>query len=391
MSFNRRATLAVLVGVVTGVPLWACGFIESASNRPTLREDAAVCQFLLYGTLANPKEGAGQSGGTTDLVITRVLKDHPAVKGQRIIRLERYIPVPDPKNPPTLLAFGDVTAGRPDFYRGVAASPALVNYVAGAMNLEPKDRVRILRHFADFLEDPDRDIAADAFAEFLKSQDADIRAAGRTITPDRVRKWLRAEKTAPDRLRLYAFLLAQSGTRKDAALLRGLLDRWVKEKEPPQLDGVFTAYTLLDRTEGWAYTCGILKDPKVSFMGRYAALRAARYFHISQPAALPEKDRLKAVSLAMGHPDMADLPVMYLRQWRCWKLTDEVLALTGRNGFDDPITRRQVALYALQCPDERATRFAADLRKSDPDWVRELEEIIKDQPRGRRPGRDALE
>jgi hypothetical protein len=339
MLYGGRAALVMLVGAIAGGRLWACGFVESASNRPTLREDAATCRVLLYGTLANPKEGTGTGGGITDLVVTRALKDHLAVKGQRVVRLGRYISVPDPKNPPRLLVFGDVTDGRPDFYRGQPATPALVDYVAGAMTLDAKDRSRALRHFADFLEHPDPDIAADAFAEFLKSQDADIRAAGRTIPADRVRKWLRSEKTAPDRLRLYAFLLAQSGTRADAALLRDLLDRRVKEASPPLLDGVLTAYTLLDPKEGWAYACGLLKDPKLGFLVRYAALRAARYFHTSQPDAVPEKDRLAAMSLSLGHRDLADLAIDYLREWRCWKLTAEVLAVAGREDLNDRLNR----------------------------------------------------
>ena len=164
-----------------------------------------------------------------------------------MVRLPRFVPLMDPKAPPTYLLFADVADGKPDFFRGEVCTPAAADYLAGLTKLDGKDRVRLMRYCGDFLEHADPVVAADAFHEFLKSADPDIRTAGRNLNPDPIRRWLTSKKTPSDRLRLYAFLLAQCGDQADAKLLRGLLDRRIKGESPPQMDGVLTAYTLLDR------------------------------------------------------------------------------------------------------------------------------------------------
>ena len=53
----------------------ACGFIESATNRLTLREEVAGAKIVLYGTLANAQEGPSGSGAT-DFNIANVIKSN---------------------------------------------------------------------------------------------------------------------------------------------------------------------------------------------------------------------------------------------------------------------------------------------------------------------------
>ena len=368
--------IAAVALLMLGARVSACGFIESAANLTTLREEATRCKFVLVATLT--KSLPKGDGGASEFAITRVLKTDPALPS-KVIRVDQVVPLPDPKDPPRYLLFGDVTDGKLDVYRGLACGPAVADYLAGAMKLAGRDRVRVMGFCAAYLDHADPVIAADAFHEFLRSTDPDIGRAGRAMNADNLRGWLRDEKTPTDRLRLYAFLLAQCGTKDDARLLRGLLDKWVKGDSVPQLDGVLTAYTLLDREAGWKYACGLLQDPKVDFMARYAALRAARYFHTTEPDALAEADRLRAVSLALGHADMADLPIQYLREWRCWKLSAEVFALAGRKGFDVPMIERLLIAYALQCPGDRAAAFVAAARKADPERVRDIEEWLRDR------------
>jgi hypothetical protein len=270
--------------------------------------------------------------------------------------------------------------GKPDIYRGDVVTPAGVGYVKGLLAIDAKDKVKLMRYAFDYLDHKDQTVATDAYHEFVTAGDPDIRTAAKGLAPEKLRGWLRDEKTPATRLRLYGYLLGNCGTKADAALLRKLLDRLTRHEDgSPVCDGILTGYTLLDPKEGWAYARELFKRPNADFIGRYSALRAARYFHTTHPGVLTQKDILGVVSLALEQPDMADLPVNDLRQWKCWELTDAVLALFDNKDFDIPIVRRNVVRYALQCPDPKATRFVAELRKKDPDLVAAAEEYLRQE------------
>lgn len=374
--FRRFALIAVFVAILAqSQPVHGCGFIESAGNVASLRDDAGASTIILFARLANAQ--AGSEGGSTDLVILKTLKSDPVLEGKKVVRIPRHIPITDPKNPPKFLVFGKVTKGEADFFKAVPGDEAVLKYIEGAMALGGKDRVKVMRYCFDFLDHQNPAIAADAFAEFLKSTDPDIRKAGRTLDANKLRLWLKADKTPPDRLRLYAFLLAHCGNQQDAALLRKLLDKLVRQDSPPLMDGVFTAYTLMSPNEGWGYTSRVLKDSTRKFTIRYAALRAVRYFFTTQPEIVPEKELLSALRSALNQPDMADFPAEYSRRWKCWRLTDEVLSTPQKKGFEAPFIRRSVLRYALQCPDAQAARYVADLRKTDPAMVKDAEEALR--------------
>jgi len=366
---------ACLTLVPYSAPALACGFIESAGNVVTFRQDAVASKIILFGQLENAREAPG--GGSTDLVIKKALKTDPALGGRKVVRLPMYIPIPDPKNPPWFLVFGDVANGKLDFFKGVPGKQALLDYVEGVLAIDAADRVKLMRYCFDYLGNENPAIAADAFGEFMKSTDPEIRKAGRTLSPDKLRLWLQDDSMPRERLRLYAFLLANCGSREDAALLRKLLDNLVKQNAPTLIDGVLTGYTLLSPKDGWAYTCELLKNPSAGWFVRYSCLRAARYFHTTQPDVVTEKDILAAVDQALEQQDLADIAVEYLRQWKCWKLTNHVLALTNKKGFDTPTIRRSVLRYALECPDAQVAHFVAGLRDSDSSFVEDVEDGLK--------------
>jgi hypothetical protein len=136
------------------------------------------------------------------------------------------------------------------------------------------------------------------------------------------------------------------------------------------------AYTLLDPLAGWAFTCDQIQDVKNEFMVRYAGLRAARYFQNIRPDVLSVAERVKAVSLALRHSDLADLAIEDLRRWKYWKLTDDVLSITEQKDFDIPLIRRAQLRYAIQCPDEKAVTFAAAVCATDPERLKEMRVLL---------------
>src|SRR5947208_875807 len=102
------------IGAVLGVLLigtanaTACGFIETGRNRTTLRQDAATAQFVLLVRAENARQAPDGSGGTTDLVVLKVLQRHPAIDGRRMIRMDRYLSLNEVNVPTLFVVFGDV-------------------------------------------------------------------------------------------------------------------------------------------------------------------------------------------------------------------------------------------------------------------------------------------
>jgi hypothetical protein len=378
-SMNARG-LAVVVLLTGATATWAMGPVCGGcwTPPPTLREEANSARLVIYGVLSNPRR-TGADSGTTDVVVLRVLKSDPAIVGKTVLRIDRYIDVPDPANPPAFLLFADLSRGQPDFYRGEAVEPVVADYLAGSLAIDEKDRRQRLKYCARFLDFHDPAIATDAFAEFSRATDPDLRAAGRGMDADRLRRLLRSNDTLANRRGVYARLLAECGNRSDALLLREILDQWADGAAG--LDGVLAAYTVLDPPAGWAYICDLIGDPHNEFVFRYTGLRTARYFQTERPDVLPSADRLRAHRLALRHPDLADLAIDDLRLWQWWGLTDEVLALPGRAEFDAPLIRRSVLRYALRCPGEPASRFVRAACEADRQRVAAMRQFLAAEER----------
>jgi hypothetical protein len=251
----------------------------------------------------------------------------------------------------------------------------VLDYLKGVLASE--NRVKLMRYCFDFLENEDRTIAGDAFAEFVNSSDSQLNVVGRTLPADKLRKLLRDERTLLKRLPYYAFLLANCGNEKDVELLRKLIDRLKEENVLNDLDRVLIAYTRLDPKYGWKYMCELFENPETNFRLLYGAFKALKYFHDTQPEILTNKEILKVMSLSLDIPNFADLTIEYMRNCRCWELTDQILSLAGKKEFDLPIIQRSILRYALQCPDAPAARFVEKMRKTNPSRIAAAEEYLR--------------
>ncbi len=340
----------------------------------SIAEEAKDSDFVLFGTIVNAHEDA--NGGPSEIQILRVLKIHPGLKGQTRIRLSNYIPIPDPKNPPQYLVFGEVFRGKFDIYRGIPGNYVLADYVAGLMEIDPKNRRLTMCYCFNFLENDNADVAAEAFNEFLNSPDPDVRAVGRDLPAKQLRTWLQNEKTPRERLRLYGFLLGNCGDKEDAASLRKLLDKLVTQPSCPGADGILIGYTLLAPKDGWAYTVELLKKPSAPLTSRLAALHCARHFHTNQPEKVSDKEIVAALAPSLQQDDFGDLSINDLRKWKCWSLTEQILARYDRSATGKNHLGRAILRYALQCPDEQAVRFVAEQRKADHELVERVEEEL---------------
>jgi hypothetical protein len=342
---------------------------------PTLRQEAGQAKAILFGTLANPRLPAS-GNGITDLYVEMVLREHPLIKDKKVIELPRYVPVSDPKDPPHFLIFCDVFQSKLDPYRGIPVkSAALVDYVKGSLALDPKDRVQCLLYFFRYLEHPDPEVAQDAFLEFAKANDQEIGQVAGKLAAAKIRGWVKDARLPANRLSLYAFLLGACGTPEDAPLLRSLLDD-SSERTTAAFDGLLAGYIQLSPRDGWDLAFQALRDPQKPFPLRLAVVRALRFFHGWRPEE--NKARiLQGLDLVLARADMADMAVEDLRRWQVWDLTPSVLPLYRRQGYDAPLMRRAIVRYALACPRPEAVRLVAEVRRQDPQTVKDVEESLR--------------
>jgi hypothetical protein len=349
-------------------------------DQKTFREDAALSKILLFGTLANPNLDKTTGKGSTEFHIVTTLKSDPVLGDKKVLTLPRYLPVTDAKNPPRLLLFGDVYKGELDYFRGTSVtSDEAIDYVKGALALDPKDRAGVLRYYFDFLENSDKEIANDAFLEFAKATDVELGQVAAKLPADKLRAWLkdRDPQTPENHLSLYAFLLGVCGGDADAAFLRKMLDE-PTDRTKAAFDGILGGYINLRPREGWELAMTLLKDQKKPFAMRFAVVRTLRFYHNWKPAE--SKDYvMNGQRVILGQSDLADMAVEDLRRWQVWDLTTDVLALYGKKGFDAPIVRQAILRYALSCPttDTAAAAFVAERRKQDPDLVKDAEDALR--------------
>jgi hypothetical protein len=390
-----RLTAAALAAVLLAAPAAACPFCSPAGE--TLAGEVGQADFILFGTLANPKRDPADptafNKGTTDLNVELVIKDHESVRGKKVVTLPKYIPA-DPKAP-TLkhLVFFKLYGGQLDPYRGegVPAGSDLPKYLQGAITVRGKGPAERLSYFFDYLENPDLVISSDAYSEFGYADYKEVRELtdrwkNDATKPAQLLNWLKDPNTRATRFGLYGLLLGHCGKPDDAKAIRALLDDPMRSYTSG-LDGVLAAYVLLDQKAGWDYLVSVIGNPKKDFSERYAGLRTVRFFWESRPDVIPKTQVLDAMRVLMDQADLADLPIEDLRKWRTWELTPVVLGLAARESHGGiPIVRRAILKFALAAvqadpANKAAADFVAAARQRDARQVEFLETLLRDENR----------
>jgi hypothetical protein len=354
-----------------------CG--ASIGTTPTFRQEAAMksARAILHGTASNPRLKGDGLKGETDFEVKTILRTHDAVKGLKKIVLPRYLPVPDRDKPPQYLLFCDEEKGGVDPYRGVPVrGPRTVEYFQKALKLDTKDTTGNLQFFFGYLEDTDPEVARDAFLEFAKATDADVAAVAPKLSADRLRTWLKDEKTQPMRLGIYAMLLGACGKQEDAAFLLTLLE--IKaERYQSAADGLLAGYLRLEPKKGWELIQGILADGRRPLTLRLKAMGTMRFENNAHPKeSRPQIVKVMKTVLAQG--ELADLAIEDMRAWKVWDHTAAVVKLWGTKGFESPLMQRAILRYALSCPETAESKaFLAERRKTDAEMVREVEEGLR--------------
>ena len=385
---------SLLIAALAAVALF--DFTPPASACPgcgpptgqTLTSEVAQADFILFGTLGNAKadpKDPGSTKGTTDMTIEAVVKPHALVKDKKVYTIPRYVP-PDPK-PYKYMVFFNIVNGDVDPYRGVAVTldSKLPDYVKGALEVKQKDTVTRLRYFFDHLESNDIEISADAYNEFAVAEYKEVVELAPKLPADALVKWLKDPNTRASRFGLYGLLLGHATANQGeyAKEMRKLLDD-PERKFSSGLDGMLMGYTLLDKKAGYEYALKLINDQESEFLVKHAALKALRFFWEYRSDVLTRKQILDAMAGLMANPDIADMPMDDLRKWQAWEMIDVVLSYADKESHNTlPINRRAILKFALAASwanpkNTAAADFVAKARKEDPERVKLLEELLRD-------------
>ena len=192
--------LVLLVGEAGSTP--GCPFCTMQGQ--TLTGDVGQASMVLFGTLKDARLN-NDGSGSTDLHIEAVVKKHDILGDKKVLTLPRYVPSDD-KNPKKFLIFCDVFKGRLDPYKGVELTPEsqLVKFLSETQSHKDRPLADRLRHFFDYLNSPDFDVAMEAYRAFQRADYKDYKDMARSLPAATIAKWLRDPKTPPYRYGLYA-------------------------------------------------------------------------------------------------------------------------------------------------------------------------------------------
>jgi hypothetical protein len=374
-SFCRRLSgvvLAALVWVWAATPAGACPFC--VERGPTMIGDYQRASMVLFGKFTKPRFAANGEG-ISDFAIEAALKKDAILGDKKSLTLPCYVSETRSK----FLLFCNVYKGGVDPYRGVAVrgDGDIVKYLRGLIALKDRPPSARLRYCFDFLDNPELEVSLDAYREFAAADYKDYRDMARGLPADTLAKWLQDPKTPAYRIGLYASLLGHCGKDEHARVLRRLLEE-PQKRSSLGIDGMLAAYTMLKPKEGWAYLCHVLKDAEEDFPVRYGCLRTIRFLWDTRPDLVDKKELVEGMCLLLNQFDVADYTLEDLRRWSRWEVLDRVLALADKKSHEVRSVQRSILRFALSCQHlPKAAEFVKKVRKQDPEFVKDTEELLK--------------
>lgn len=367
-----KRTVSFLALLLVAAPLLACSFCgDSFARRQPLRERFAEAKLVLAGQLKNAVANPDGTG-TTDFHVVKVLKGD--ANGITKLVVPRYLPVVA-DTPPDFVFFCSIVEGKIEPQHGVPGTAALAEYLA-AMAKADGATARLAYAFTR-LDSTDTTVASEAFLEFARASDAELAAATNRFDRKKLRAWIADSKTPIERLGVYGLLLGLCGSADDGReLLRLLRSESTDERIAANLGGLLGGAILLAPSEGWKTATDLLADPKRNFTDKLNAISTVRFFQAAR--SKESRDRILACyAVVIANGDLADLAIDDLRRWKWWDLTATILAQAGKPTHKAPAVARGILRYALQCPDDAAKVYLAEVRRNDPALVKKVEDSLK--------------
>lgn len=362
---------------------FSCTLCSSVKLVTTIREDLANahCNLVMYGRLGLAKLNSDGTG-TTLFHPEKILRQPVGWNQPPEFSIPKYLPGGEKSPNSRTVLFLHVSGKQVDPLRAIRLenSGGLAQIMPFASPLPPQPQPTLLLAF-ERMNGPEPELAQDGFMEWAKADDNLVSETAAKLDARIVRRLAEAPNTPPERLGLFAFLLGSCGTiTSDKAWFEekvtSAAPRWKAAR-----DGILAGYIRLCPKEGWAVTTRMLADGQMPLQERLSAIRAVKMsvgFQTSPTGTKLKglgKEPQDALKAAIEQGEIADIAIDYLRQWRVTELEETVLkAYPGRDR--SPLLARGVIHYALSWPNrEGCSKFLSKIRMSDPELVKEVEEL----------------
>ncbi len=208
------------------------------------------------------------------------------------------------------------------------ATPRLFEYLR---RMPPESDSNIERHayFLAHLDDRDIAVAEDAQLELDRLSTGEFVALGDRVSLE----WLRGELAAyepedPERFGMLALLLGANGDADDARRLA----RWIRTPYEggyrPGLDEAMTGYVLLTGPHGIEEMSRfVFARNEIQFNEAYALYQALTRIAEDLPERCAVADLARPLERMLDLPDMQDLAILKLAEWKQWSVQAQVIAL----------------------------------------------------------------
>ena len=357
--------------------VWGCPFCSATGQTMMQAVEEADVAFIAELSESKPLQNATPGGpdGETKAHLVRVLKSNAAIEKKTDIILPRYLPAAE-KDKVTFLVYAVVSDGMVDPYRATPVdSKELAEYLGGAVDHRKKPPAERISYFFKYLDNPDQIISNDAYSEFALAPYKEVKTAAASFDPERIIKWLDNPRTEPYRIGLYGLLLGICGRASDKTIIQAILED-PKRRPISGVDGLLGGLCVLDAKGGPEYVMKVLVNPENDFNYRYSALRTVKFLSSDMPE-ISKADLFQQMQAAILIPDISDLVIDEYRRNQVWSATDIILPLFSDPKFGVQVIKRAVTRYALKCPDPKAEAFVKQLREKDPQFVADVEEILR--------------
>lgn len=358
--------------------------------RPTLSQRRDEADIALIGEVESVAEG------DWTVRVHYVLRGDDQLDGKTlpISANRRDTTSPGVSAPPAevgslLLAFGEREKDSPD-RRGtnvIRWSCVTLNEASFAYAAKlPDGRLPAgerLGYFARYLEHADPLIAEDAYGQFALAPFGDLREAADSLPFDALRRWLGDRRVPPARKGFYGLALAVAGGEPRRA--RAAEELWRAIIEPADdfragFDGLVGGYLLAAGTAGLErIERRFLGDPSARPGDARHLMAALRFYHEDALGAIeggiPAERIERAYRRLLARPELTAAVVVDLARWEAWDALDEVVALFGRPGYDDPAIERAMFGFLLSAPSPEARRELQRLKTLAPQRCAEAEQM----------------
>ncbi|MFV0446441.1 MAG: hypothetical protein ACK5Q5_22945 [Planctomycetaceae bacterium] len=375
------ASLAAVIWLGEGWsrPAVACPFCEAPDvtlTQQVQQSDVAALVQWVEGKPANREESFA---GTTTYEVVDLLHDSSGTlkQGGRfdIVRYRAGKPGD------LFLMLGSYTTAI-EWGSPIEVSETGYNYIKQAPTKEASVKER-LSYFLRFLEYSDRMIADDAYAEFAGAPYEDVLLLADQMPREKLREWIADPKTPVNRMGLYGLMLGLAGKQDDAQFLE---EKILAPSEGFRIgiDGVMTGYVMIAGEPG----LDLLDREKIGdrtedFSEHVACAQMLRFLWTYGKGLFPPERLRKSMRLLVENPKISDLVIPDLARWEDWELTQRLIDLYGKEGFDVPYVERKIIHFMWAAIDSvpkdadkkpdyvlKADAFLKKLEADDPEIVK---------------------